>query len=45
MIHMAAILGTSETITTYDIEDVIKTNVLGTTKILKIAKKYNLKKY
>ena len=38
MIHMAAILGTSETITTYDIEDVIKTNVLGTTKILKIAK-------
>ena len=44
MIHMAAILGTSETITTYDIEDVIKTNVLGTTKVLKIAKKYNLKK-
>ena len=44
MIHMAAILGTSETITTYDIEDVITTNVLGTTKILKMAKKYNLKK-
>ncbi len=44
MIHMAAILGTAETITTYDIEDVIKTNVLGTTKILKLAKKYKLKK-
>ena len=44
MIHMAAILGTAETITTYDIEDVIKTNVLGTTKILKMAKKNNLKK-
>lgn len=44
MIHMAAILGTAETITTYDIEDVIKTNVLGTTKILKMAKKNSLKK-
>ena len=44
MIHMAAILGTLETIITYDIEDVIKTNVLGTTKILKLAKKHNLKK-
>jgi len=44
MIHMAAILGTLETITTYDIEEVVKTNVLGTTKILKIAKKYDLKK-
>ena len=41
---MAAILGTLETITTYDIEEVVKTNVLGTTKILKIAKKYDLKK-
>lgn len=44
LIHMAAILGTSETITTYDIEDVVNTNILGTTKVLKIAKKNNLKK-
>ena len=44
LIHLAAILGTSETITTYDIEDVIKTNILGTTKILKLTKKYNYKK-
>ena len=36
MIHMAAILGTAETITTYDIEDVIKTNILGTTKIYNV---------
>ena len=43
-IHLAAILGTSETITTYDVEDVVKTNILGTTKILKLAKKYNYKK-
>jgi UDP-glucose 4-epimerase len=44
LIHMAAILGTAETITTYDIEDVILTNILGTTKILKAAKKYNYEK-
>ena len=44
LIHLAAILGTSETITTYDIEDVVKTNILGTTKILKLSKKYNYKK-
>lgn len=44
LIHLAAILGTSETITTYDIEDVVKTNILGTTKILKLAKKNNYKK-
>lgn len=44
LIHMAAILGTLETIITYDIEDVVRTNVLGTTKILKLAKKYNYKK-
>ena len=36
LIHMAAILGTSETITTYDVEDVVRTNVLGTTKVLKL---------
>lgn len=44
LIHMAAILGTLETIITYDIEEVVKTNVLGTTKLLKLAKKYNYKK-
>lgn len=44
LIHLAAILGTSETITTYDIEDVVRTNILGTTKILKLAKKYNYKR-
>ena len=44
LIHLAAILGTAETITTYDVEDVIRTNILGTTKILKLAKKYNYKK-
>ena len=44
LIHMAAILGTLETIITYDIEEVVRTNVLGTTKILKLAKKYNYKK-
>jgi UDP-glucose 4-epimerase len=43
-IHLAAILGTSETITTYDIEDVVRTNILGTTKILKLTKKYNYQK-
>tara|TARA_B100001057_G_scaffold499059_1_gene608213 strand:- start:3588 stop:4523 length:936 start_codon:yes stop_codon:yes gene_type:complete len=44
LIHLAAILGTAETITTYDVEDVVKTNVLGTTKILKLCKKYNYEK-
>ena len=44
IIHLAAILGTSETITTYDVEDVVRTNVLGTTKILKLCKKFNYKK-
>ena len=44
LIHMAAILGTSETITTYDVEDVVETNVLGTVKILKLAKELNYKK-
>ena len=44
LIHLAAILGTSETITTYDIVEVIKTNILGTTKILRLAKKNNYKK-
>ena len=44
IIHLAAILGTSETITTYDVEDVVRTNILGTTKILKLAKSLNYKK-
>ena len=44
IIHLAAILGTSETITTYDVESVISTNILGTTKILKFAKKLNYRK-
>ena len=41
---MAAILGTSETITTYDVEDVVRTNVLGTTKILKLCNELKIKK-
>ena len=44
LIHMAAILGTSETITTYDVEDVVRTNVLGTTKILKLCNELKIKK-
>ena len=44
LVHFAAILGTSETITTYDVEDVVKTNILGTIKLLKLAKKYKFKK-
>lgn len=44
IIHLAAILGTAETITTYDVEDVVKTNVLGTTRMLKLCKKYNYDK-
>ena len=42
IIHMAAILGTSETITTYDVEDVASVNVIGTIRILKAAKKFNI---
>ena len=34
VIHMAAVLGTSETITTYDVEQVAEVNVVGTVKIL-----------
>ena len=41
---MAAILGTSETITTYDVEDVVRTNVLGTTKVLKLCNELKIKK-
>ena len=42
VIHMAAILGTSETITTYDVEDVAMVNVIGTVRILKAARKYGV---
>ena len=44
IIHLAAILGTSETITTYDVENVFQTNIIGTTQILKLAKKLNYRK-
>ena len=39
VIHMAAVLGTAETITTYDVEKVCTVNIVGTTKILKASKK------
>jgi len=42
VIHMAAILGTSETITTYDVEQVAEVNVVGTVKILKLCKKHGV---
>lgn len=42
IIHMAAILGTSETITTYDVENVVMVNVVGTVKMLKAAKKFDV---
>ena len=42
VIHMAAVLGTSETITTYDVEQVAEVNVVGTVKILKLCKKYGV---
>jgi len=44
VIHMAAVLGTSETITTYDVEQVAETNVVGTVKILKLCKKHGVKR-
>ena len=42
VIHMAAVLGTSETITTYDIEQVAEVNVVGTLKMLKVCKKHGV---
>ena len=42
MVHLAAVLGTSETITTYDVEQVAEVNVVGTVKILKLCKKYGV---
>ena len=42
IVHMAAILGTSESITTYDVEQVALVNVVGTIKILKAARKFSV---
>ena len=42
VIHMASVLGTSETITTYDVELVAEINVLGTIRLLKLAKKHKV---
>jgi len=44
VIHMAAVLGTSETITTYDVEQVALTNVVGTVKLLKLCKNAGVKR-
>jgi nucleoside-diphosphate-sugar epimerase len=44
LIHFAAVLGTSETITTYDVEQVALTNVVGTVKMLKHARDYGIKR-
>ena len=44
LIHMAAILGTSETITTYDVEQVALTNVVGTVKMFKHARDCGVKR-
>ena len=44
LIHLAAILGTSETITTYDVEKVALTNIVGTIKMFKHAKKNGIKR-
>ena len=42
VIHLAAVLGTSETITTYDVEKTAYTNVVGTVKVLKQARKFSV---
>ena len=42
IVHMAAILGTSESITTYDVEQVALVNVIGTIRILKAAREFNV---
>ncbi|RLE66789.1 MAG: hypothetical protein DRJ38_00970 [Thermoprotei archaeon] len=44
IIHLAAILGTSETIEKYDIIKVVETNILGTAKILKWASQKGIEK-
>ena len=42
IVHMAAILGISESITTYDVEQVALVNVIGTIRILKAARKFSV---
>ena len=44
LIHLAAVLGTSETITTYDVEQVALTNVVGTIKMFKHARDNGIKR-
>ena len=44
IIHLAAILGTSETITTYDVEEVAQTNIMGTIKMLKLSRKHRVQR-
>ena len=44
IVHMAAILGTSESITTYDVEQVALVNVVGTIRIFKAARKFSVPK-
>jgi len=44
VVHMAAILGASESITTYDVEQVALVNVIGTIRILKAATKFGVKR-
>ena len=39
VIHLAGILGTSESITMYDIEEVFNVNMIGTIRVLKTAQK------
>ena len=42
IVHMAAILGISESITTYDVEQVALVNIVGTIRILKAARKFSV---
>ncbi|MCD6562699.1 MAG: NAD-dependent epimerase/dehydratase family protein [Thermoproteales archaeon] len=44
VIHMAGILGTSETLEKYDIHSVAETNIMGTIKILKLIQKHEIGK-
>ena len=45
VIHMVAVLGTAQTITTYDVEKVCTVNIIGTTKVLKDDNKYGLGRF
>ncbi len=42
VIHLAGILGTSESITMYDIEEVFNVNMIGTIRVLKMAQKFGV---